>query len=91
MLVEREQNIFGFAATVRVDVPQVVELSPSMSARLEHSVEAAMHWLSRRISTQVINWPKRQQVLLRLSLDDAEALGVEREWRKARKEGESNA
>lgn len=86
MTVERQQNVFGFVTTITVDVPPVATLPPGLLARLEHHVEGSLRIAARRIAWHVIEWPTRQAVLRRLSAADAEALGVQREWRLARAE-----
>lgn len=86
MRVERQHNVFGFTVTVAVDVPACATLSAGMTARLAHHAEAGLRGLCRRIAWHVIEWPKRQLVLRRLSFDDAEALGLLAEWRKAKEE-----
>jgi hypothetical protein len=55
-----------------------------MVARLEHHVELGLRKLARRVAWHVIEWPKREAVLRRMSFDDAEILGLLPEWRKAK-------
>ena len=86
MKIDRTVNVFGFTVTTTVEVPAVAQLGPGMTARLEHHLERALASTARRVAHYVIEWPKRQQVLLRMSADDAAVLGLVREWRQARKE-----
>ena len=86
MIVTRSVNVFGFTVTTTVEVPQVAQLSASMTARLEHHLEVGLAAVARRVAHYVIDWPKRQQVLQRMPADDANVLGLMREWRQARKE-----
>jgi len=83
MTVERQQNVFGFMTTIAVEVPAVAAMPPGLMARLEHHVEQSLKTTARRIAWHVIEWPKREAVLRRLSMSDAEALGLLREWRDA--------
>jgi len=89
--VERQRNVFGFDVVLRVSVPEVVTLSPALRARLDHHVEVGLRGVCRRLAWHVIEWPKREAVLRRLSFDDAEALGLLPEWRKAKQEHEAAA
>lgn len=86
MKVERQQNVFGFLATLTVEVPAVATLSPGMAARLEHHVERGVQTVARRIAWHVIDWPKRRDVLRRMAKTDALALGLGREWEQAQTE-----
>lgn len=82
----RRQNVFGFDVTLAVEVPEMVTLDHPMQARLEHRVEKALKVACRQIAWHVIEWPKRSGVLRRMSFNDAEALGLLTEWRKAHNE-----
>lgn len=86
MTTEVQRNVFGFDATIRVQVPPVVDLSPGMHARLEHQCELALRGLARRLCWYVIDWPKRRATLRRMTAADAELLGLLPEWRRAKDE-----